>query len=381
MMYERYAKIVAGERLPAALVDLDMLDANIATFAQLPLPIRVATKSVRSVDVLRYIRDKLGARARGLMCYTATEALHLAGHGFDDLFVAYPSVQRVDVEAMVALAEMGKLARIAVDHPAHLSALSAAAVARGVVVPVIVDIDTSYRPFGLRLGAMRSPLHTTDEIVAFAESVRKTKGLRLDGLMAYEAHIAGTTDARAVMRVFKAAASRDMRRRRQEIARRLPGMLFNGAGTGTAGQAAKEPALTEITVGSGFYAPRLFDDYRTLQLQPAACFALRISRVAGGGSATALGGGFVASGAFGRDRLPTPYLPAGMRLVAEEGAGEVQTPLTLPEDMALQPGDPVFFRHAKAGELLEHFREVLLIRGAQVHARALTYRGEGAVFL
>ena len=43
---------------------------------------------------------------------------------------------------------------------------------------------------------------------------------------------------------------------------------------------------------------------------------------------TVHGGGLVASGPAGPDRLPTPWAPAGLELIGLEGAGEVQTPLT-----------------------------------------------------
>jgi D-serine deaminase-like pyridoxal phosphate-dependent protein len=41
----------------------------------------------------------------------------------------------------------------------------------------------------------------------------------------------------------------------------------------------------------------------------------------------------------------------------------------------------VFFRHAKAGELAEHFAEYMLVRGERVEARAPTYRGLQKCFL
>jgi len=44
-------------------------------------------------------------------------------------------------------------------------------------------------------------------------------------------------------------------------------------------------------------------------------------------------------------------------------------------------GDPVFFRHAKAGELAEHLTAYHLVRGARVEARAATYRGMGLCWL
>ena len=139
--------------------------------------------------------------------------------------------------------------------------------------------------------------------------------------------------------------------------------------------------MTELAAGSGLYDPVLFDDYRSLELQPAAGFALAVSRRPGPGVATLLGGGYIASGAPGKDRLPEPYLPPGLRLDALEGAGEVQTPV--PGDAAdgLRVGDRVYLRHAKAGELCERFDSLHLLAGEEVVDVVPTYRGEGKTFL
>ena len=144
---------------------------------------------------------------------------------------------------------------------------------------------------------------------------------------------------------------------------------------------AAEAPITEVAAGSGFLASHLFDRYRDITLEPAACFALQAVREPAAGFVTCLGGGLVASGAAGVDRLPVPYLPPGLRLTGAEGAGEVQTPLRVPEGVRVALGSPVFFRHAKAGELAEHFNEYLLVRGDRVVGRARTYRGEGKAFL
>jgi len=84
----------------------------------------------------------------------------------------------------------------------------------------------------------------------------------------------------------------------------------------------------------------------------------------------------VASGPAGRDRLPRPYMPEGLQLLDDEGAGEVQTPLRVPPGVELALGEPVLFRHAKAGELAERFEYALLFRGEQIVAQVPTYRGE-----
>lgn len=58
---------------------------------------------------------------------------------------------------------------------------------------------------------------------------------------------------------------------------------------------------------------------------------------------------------------------------------EVQTPLR--GARALRIGDAVWFRHAKAGELCEHFTELQLVEGGQHAGSVSTYRGEGMMFL
>jgi D-serine deaminase-like pyridoxal phosphate-dependent protein len=96
--------------------------------------------------------------------------------------------------------------------------------------------------------------------------------------------------------------------------------------------------------------------------------------------ATVLGGGYIASGPAGADRLPTPVHPPGLRLLGSEGAGEVQTPVAGAAAAALAVGDRVWFRHAKAGELCERFDELHLVRGDTVVDSVPTYRGERRTF-
>jgi D-serine deaminase-like pyridoxal phosphate-dependent protein len=159
----------------------------------------------------------------------------------------------------------------------------------------------------------------------------------------------------------------------------LPPLRFvNGGGTGSVQGTAVEPAVTEVAAGSGLFAPTLFDAYTSFTPRPAAFFALPVVRRPRRGVSTVLGGGYPASGAPGRDRLPRPAFPPGLKLDRQEGAGEVQTPL---HGASLNIGDRVWFRHAKAGELCERFDVLHLIEGDRVVDVVPTYRGEGKAFL
>ena len=390
--WNRYRTIVEAEALPCALVDLDALDANAAAVAK-PLAgtsktLRLATKSVRCPDLVARVRAAAGPVVRGLMTYTAAETAFWAERGERDLLLAYP-VGRANEAAHVAEANArGATAAVVVDAPEHLELLAAAARARGVRIPVVVDLDVSWRPFGtlVHVGVRRSPVRDERDVVALARRAAQTEGLVFHGVMAYEAQIAGVPDAGPAIRAMKAASGRDVLRTRAAVARALadaglPATVFNGGGTGSVAACAQEATLTEATAGSGFLDSHLFDHYRGLTLRPAAFFALEVVRRPRPGLVTCHGGGYIASGSAGPERLPIPALPAGLRLLSLEGAGEVQTPLEVPEGVELGPGDPIFFRHAKAGELAEHFLEYLLVRGDRVEARAPTYRGMGKCFL
>jgi D-serine deaminase-like pyridoxal phosphate-dependent protein len=139
--------------------------------------------------------------------------------------------------------------------------------------------------------------------------------------------------------------------------------------------------VTELAAGSGFYAPVLFDHYSSFTLTPAAGFALPIVRKPSRRVATALGGGYLASGSGDEQRLPEPWLPPGLKLDPEEGAGEVQTPLLGDAAASLSIGDRAYFRHVKAGELCERFDRLHLVEGGAVADVVPTYRGEGKTFL
>jgi D-serine deaminase-like pyridoxal phosphate-dependent protein len=49
----------------------------------------------------------------------------------------------------------------------------------------------------------------------------------------------------------------------------------------------------------------------------------------------------------------------------------------MPAPWRWPPGDPILFRHAKAGELAERFRTLHLIAGGRVLDEVPTYRGQG----
>ncbi|HEY2508454.1 MAG TPA: alanine racemase [Streptosporangiaceae bacterium] len=393
----RYDSATAHLDPPFAAVDLAAFRANAAamTARARGKPIRLASKSVRCRHLIGLALRLDGFR--GVLAYTLPEALWLARSGMsDDIVVAYPTVSKPALAALAADPLAAAAITVMVDCADHLDLIEKVAVGldQPQRVRVAIDIDASYQALGgrFRAGARRSPVRSPQDAVGLARAIMARPGLRLAGLMAYEAQIAGVGDnppgrplyARAV-RVMQRRSAAELAARRAAIVAAVrdltPLEFVNGGGTGSLAGTSAEAAVTEIGAGSGLYHPTLFDAYLGFTGQPAALFALPVVRRPGPGVVTALGGGYPASGPGAPSRVPSPYLPAGLRLDREEGAGEVQTPLLGAAADRLRIGDRVWLRHTKAGELCERFSELHLIDGASVVSTVPTYRGEGQSFL
>jgi D-serine deaminase-like pyridoxal phosphate-dependent protein len=394
---ERYETAFAAMDAPFAFVDLDAMWSNSADMLRRSggKPIRVASKSLRCRALLRTILDREPGY-QGLLTFTLPETLWLTRNGFTNLVVAYPTSDRAALRELGALTTENPAGApvLMVDSTEHLDLIESATGDVAAPIRVCLDFDASFWTAGerLKIGAKRSPIHTPEQARRFAEAIAARPKLTLVGMMSYEGHLAGQGDkiaghplkSLAIARMQRASYAELRERRAAAVAavsQVAPLEFVNAGGTGDLERVATEPAMTEATAGSGFYAPTLFDSYSAFRLEPAAIFAQPVSRRPGPGVVTALGGGYLASGPGGKDRMPTPYLPQGLKLDAMEGTGEVQTPLRGKAADALRVGDNVYFRHAKAGELCERFNNLFLVQGDQIVDELPTYRGEGQSFL
>jgi D-serine deaminase-like pyridoxal phosphate-dependent protein len=428
---ERLERATAELEAPFAAVDLDSFWQNAADMERRAAgkPIRLASKSVRC----RALQERVLARPgfEGTLAFTLPEALWLAGLGFEDIVVAYPTADRAALRTLARLSCHSPRAGVTVmvDSVAQLDLIEAAVCSCDEGIPgnrdapgsdggevrdgreaangrgdlpirVCIDVDAGLWMLDgrVRIGAKRSPVHTPAQAASLAREVLKRERLQLVGIMAYEAQIAGLGDAPpgrllrgAAIRILQRRSARELAIRRAEAVAAVQDVLgagsaeplrfVNGGGTGSLELTGAEPAVTEIAAGSGLYGPTLFDAYRAFQPQAATLFALPVVRKPSAGVATVLGGGYLASGPADAARLPTPFLPPGLALDGQEGAGEVQTPLTGAPARGLRVGNRVWFRHAKAGELCERFDRLYLIEGERVVEEVPTYRGEGKCFL
>ena len=338
-------------------------------------------------------------RFAGLMTFTLPETLWLAEQGFEDLLLAYPTA---DAGAL------GELALRSVANPA------------GAPI-VMVDCAEHLDAIESVLGRRRRPgpgLHRRRRRLVGAGRAGQGRAEALAGPHGRAGGRAGAGDRAAPAdRAGRADGLRGPDRRGRRPSRRAGGCaarrsascsgarppswpsaaarssprsarspsceIVNGGGTGSLELTAAEDAVTEVTAGSGFYAPALFDHYSRFTPHPgrrlrAADRAQARRRAWRRRSAAATSPRAAATPA----RLPVPLAARrACELDPEEGAGEVQTPLLGAAAAELQIGDRVYLRHAKAGELCERFDSLHLVEGGEIVDEVPTYRGEGKAFL
>lgn len=261
----------------------------------------------------------------------------------------------------------------------------------------------------LYFGTKRSALMSIKDVKKLLKHIKKYPNIKVSAAMGYEAqiaglpeHLPGKTVLSPAIRLLKSRSQKQVSKRRRSIVAYLDKQsytlkLVNGGGSGSMDFTSSQPEVSEITVGSAYYKPAYFDYMDSMhEFQPAAGFVLPVTRQPEKGVITCHSGGFIASGATGADKAPVIHYPKHLSLLNDEGFGEVQTPMAIgktgndDEMPRLNIGDMVWCRHAKAGELCEHFNELICYRQSgqptvaankvEKQQTMITYRGEGKCF-
>jgi D-serine deaminase-like pyridoxal phosphate-dependent protein len=380
--FDRYERLTADLEPPYAVVDLAAFRRNADDLVRRAAgtPIRVASKSVRCRVLIAEALGRPGFH--GVMSYSLPEALWLARNGVDDILMGYPTVHRAALRELAADAEAATRITLMIDDIEHLAFIKAAT-GGGERIRVCLDVDASLRILGQHLGVRRSPLRTPEQVLALARTAVDDDAFELVGVMFYEAQIAGLPDTSPAVRWVKRRSAAELADRRglvvDAVKQVAPLQLVNSGGSGSIEVSSADPAVTEVTAGSGLYGPTLFDRYDVFQPEHAVAYALGVVRRPTPRIATLFGGGYVASGPAKKSRLPSPTWPTGLGLLGTEGAGEVQTPVQGESARGLRIGDRVWMRYAKAGEMLERFDRLYAIDGNEL-TELVTYRGEGKNF-
>lgn len=382
--YDRLLGATSGLDTPFAVIDEPALWANADDLVRRAggVPIRVASKSVRVRSIIEHTLTRDGFA--GVMSYSLAESVWLVDHGIDDILLAYPTTSRSALSHLIGDDRRHAQITLMVDSIESLDHIDSLLGPDHPAIRVCIDVDASLKIGSAHLGVRRSPVHSAQQAGTLAAAIAGRAGFDLVGLMFYDAQIAGLPDSSPAIRLVKRRSAADLLERRSKVIAAVGEHakleIVNAGGTGSLEVTGADPAITELTAGSGLFAPTLFDGYDAFEARPAAYFVLSVARKPAPDIVTLFGGGYIASGATSKNRQPTPTWPAGLSPVGTEGAGEVQYPLKGRAARGLQIGDRVVMRHAKAGEMCERFDQIALVGAGGSTGLVPTYRGEGRNF-
>ena len=227
---------------PALVVDVEALDHNLkflaGYFAQRPAKLRPHFKSHKCVTLAK--RQLEAGSAVGITCAKLSEAEVLVAGGIKDVLIANQVVGPEKAQRLAALNHAATV-RSAVDSAANAAELGAAAVAAGVTIPVLVEVDVGMRRCGVSPG---------EPVLSLARSIQETRGLRFDGLQAYEGHLVTHPDVEE-RRIKVKEAMLPLQVTIELLGGAgIPCRIVSGGGTGTYDITGDLPQFNEIQAGS-----------------------------------------------------------------------------------------------------------------------------------
>lgn len=232
---------VADIPTPALVIDVAAMERNIRRMAEYfaagPCRLRPHFKAHKTPEIAR--RQLAAGSCTGLTCATVSEA-EVAADLCRDILIANEPVGPGKGERVAALARRVPVT-VAVDSPAGLDAIAAAARQAGVRVGVLVDVNVGQTRCGVAPG---------NDAVSLARQVASTEGVTLRGLMGYEGHLVSLPDRAERETRTRQAMAGLVETARMLRASGLPCDVVSAGGTGTYDISGRIDGITEIQAGS-----------------------------------------------------------------------------------------------------------------------------------
>jgi 3-hydroxy-D-aspartate aldolase len=227
---------------PALVLDLDVLDANIASLARharmAGYDLRPVAKVHKSVEIAR---RQMAAGGLGVCCATLAECEVMVDGGIPGVLLFSPVVTEPKLERLAALNARADGLIVATDDPVNAAQLAEVARRSGRPLAVLVDIE---------VGGRRTGLADETQAVALAHLIAETDGLEFGGLQGYVGDHQNTVDynrRRALSRQLLQPLVRLVDRLSTEG---LAPRIVSGGGTGTHDFDHELGVLTELQPGT-----------------------------------------------------------------------------------------------------------------------------------
>jgi D-serine deaminase-like pyridoxal phosphate-dependent protein len=227
---------------PALVIDLDVLERNIAVMASAAARWRVQLRPhVKSHKCLPIARRQVGSGAIGVSCATLDEVAAMVEGGIPGILLTSPLAGNAKLRKLAALLLRDSTISVVADHPAAVAELDALGRQLAIRLAVLVDFDVGQR----RTGCM-----SVDDAVALATSIRAAPGLTFAGVQAYAGHVQHVASWEA-----RQAAASAVRHEVQVLCKALEDVqlaprIVTGAGTGSADFDGPGGVYTELQPGS-----------------------------------------------------------------------------------------------------------------------------------
>jgi D-serine deaminase-like pyridoxal phosphate-dependent protein len=226
---------------PQLLIDLDVLDANLARMQaacrERGVHLRVHFKSLKCAGLATYLAAK---GVDGFLCAKLNEAEVLADAGISDILVANQVIGPIKVRRAAELARRVKLA-VCVDDADNVRALDDASRRAGSTLEVLIEVN---------IGMNRCGVEPGEPALKLAQWIAKQSHLRFGGLQGYDGHLQMLTDMDEKKR--KCLEGLAALKATKELIERagIPVPVVTGGGTGTWEFVAGHPGITELQPGS-----------------------------------------------------------------------------------------------------------------------------------
>jgi D-serine deaminase-like pyridoxal phosphate-dependent protein len=245
---------------PALLVDLDVMEANIArivgTCRANGVSWRPHTKAHKTPEIAKM---QIAAGAIGVTCAKLGEAEVMAAAGIRDILIANQIVGRIKVGRLLQLA----------DHADPIVCVDS--------IENLIELDAAFRNAGKRLrvaievniGMNRAGVEPGPPVVAFAREIASRPGLRFVGVEGWEAHATTIADAADKERTIRDAVSALTASAQACTAAGHSVVIVSCGGTGTFPYCAQQPGVTEVQVGGAIFSDMHYLTHYHVNFAPA----------------------------------------------------------------------------------------------------------------
>lgn len=244
---------------PALWIDLDKTGRNIAALAAHFASAGVAWRPhVKGIKVPAVAHMLLRAGAIGVTCAKVSEAEVMAAAGIGDILIANQVVTPAKIARLIGMRATTDV-KVCADNADNVDALASAARARGVVLGVLVEVNTGMDRAGVSPGA---------PTVALARRIHESPGLRLAGLMTWEGHNLGFADPDEKRRGIERSIGAFLETAEQCRVAGLPVDILSAGGSGTYLITSLIKGVTEIEAGGGIFCDVTYQGWG-VPLQPS----------------------------------------------------------------------------------------------------------------